>query len=394
MRLGILLWEKERGKKYEAEDPVMEKRKNREKQRNRYPIKQYVIWFGLLVKRLCRQPVYLMLLALIPISGLALGAAGRGERAGALVAVCTGESGWRESIEDDLRRQDADSVVDFVFCADDSAVQKLVLSGDADCGFVIGDDIDQKVSAGEWDDCITAYETSSSSIAGIAQEYIAGAVFKLYSEQRYADRMAKISEEAAEYAMEAYEKRLTDGSTFAFRYIGNADEDRYSDSDSYSQKNSDTEEIYDTYYFPLKGVLAVIIFISGMCGMLDYDRDIREKRFVRLAPNGLTYIVDVWIPQIILSAAALLCMRAAGKAWNVSDWLAQTGRLIAYQAVVVVYCCMLRILLRRRETIAAAIPVLALGSLVCAPVFIRLGAYLPVFTVLEKMFPATYYLLM
>ena len=75
-------------------------------------------------------------------------------------------------------------------------------------------------------------------------------------------------------------------------------------------------------------------------------------------------------------------------------WLQQAARLLLYQCIATAYCVILRVLLRRQETIAAAIPVLTLGSLLCAPVFIRLGSYLPVFAVLEKLFPASYYLLL
>ena len=51
-------------------------------------------------------------------------------------------------------------------------------------------------------------------------------------------------------------------------------------------------------------------------------------------------------------------------------------------------------MLPRQETVAAAIPIVSLASLVCAPVFVRLAAYIPVFTVLEKLFPPTYYLML
>jgi hypothetical protein len=78
--------------------------------------------------------------------------------------------------------------------------------------------------------------------------------------------------------------------------------------------------------------------------------------------------------------------------WSLSDWLHQAAALLAYQWIVVLYCCILRVILRRQETIAAAIPILALCSLVCAPVFVRLSLYVPVFKVMEKLFPVTYYL--
>jgi hypothetical protein len=52
------------------------------------------------------------------------------------------------------------------------------------------------------------------------------------------------------------------------------------------------------------------------------------------------------------------------------------------------------VVLRRQETIAMAIPIFALCSIVCTPVFVRLSLYVPVFKVLENMFPVTYYLRM
>ena len=209
-------------------------------------------------------------------------------------------------------------------------------------------------------------------------------------------------EDFADFAWDAYETHLVDGSTFGFRYIS---------GDQGSQYTSDTDVISDTVVFPVKGVFAVIIFISGMCGMLEYDTDRREKRFIRLAPNILTCIVDIWIPTVFVSVAALLCLwildgvilrgGAAGtgglrgllSVWSAGMWTGQIGRLLLYQVIVVVYCCLLGMVLRRRETIAAAIPILSIGSLVCAPVFVRLGSYVPVFAVLEKLFPVTYYLI-
>ena len=353
----------------------------------------------LLSKRLWRQPVYIGLLVLIPILGYAVSLMEQGERSGATVAVCVEEGTWSGQIIDGLRARDVDSVLAFEFCHDASETEAAVINNKADCGFVIPADIEEHVLEEEWRKCITVYETSASSITGMAKERISEIIFTLYSEQRYRKYMEHISEDIVDFALYAYEGHLVDGSTFGFEYIN---------YDQYGQYNGDTGDIYDAPVFPIKGAFAVIIFISGMCGMLEYDKDNREKRFVRMAPNLLTYIVDVWISTVYVSAAVLIClwisdgmyhsggfsMGAVFSAWDVKMWIAQVGRLIVYQCVIVLYCCILGIILRRQETIAAAIPILSLGSLVCAPVFIRLAAYVPVFVVLEKLFPVTYYLMM
>lgn len=397
--------------------------------------RQYGIWIRLLMKRLWRQPVYIMLLALIPILGLAVNGleqSGREVR----VAVCVEAGAWSGQITDGLQEQAADSILDFVFCEEASGVERDVIRGEADCGFVIAEDIGDRVMDRNWAKSIIVYETPASSITGMAKERISSVIFKLYSEQCYETYMLttaaglqesdhyaahspgtgngavnengnidisdKMIENFADFAWDAYETHLVDGSTFEFRYIS---------GDQESQHTSDTDVISDTVVFPVKGVFAVIIFISGMCGMLEYDTDRREKRFVRLAPDILTYIVDIWIPTVFVSAAALLCLwfsdgfllsgSAAGtgglrgllSVWSAGMWAEQIGRLLLYQGIVVVYCCLLGIVLRKPETVAAAIPILAAGSLVCAPVFVRLGSYVPVFVVLEKLFPVTYYLM-
>ena len=368
--------------------------------KNTSKIKQYGIWLMLLSKRLWRQPVYIGLLVLIPILGYAVSLMEQGERSGTSVAVCVEEGTWSGQIIDGLRARDADSVLAFEFYHDASETEAAVINNKADCGFVIPADIEERVLEEDWRKCIIVYESSASSITGMAKERISENIFTLYSEQRYREYMEHISEDIVDFAQYAYEGHLVDGSTFGFEYIN---------YDQYGQYIDDTDAIYDAPVFPIKGVFAVIIFISGMCGMLEYEKDNREKRFIRMVPNTLTYIVDVWISTVYVSAAVLICLwisdgvHSAGgqlsvgamlSVWNMGMWLSQIGRLIVYQCIIVLYCCILGIILRRQETIAAAIPILSLGSLVCAPVFIRLAVYVPFFAVLEKMFPVTYYLMM
>ena len=365
-----------------------------------FKLKQFVIWISLLSKRLWRQPAYIGLLLLIPILGYVVSMMEQEGAGGAVVSVCIEEGAWSNEIVDGLQDQEADSVLAFAFYDDVDAMKQSVVSGAADCGFVLPSNLQEMVLDEDWRKSIIVYETSGSSITGMAKERISGVIFKLYSEQRYQKYMRQISEDIVDFAQDAYESHLVDGSTFEFRYISN---------NQYSQYNSDTDDIYDTSVFPIKGVFAVIIFISGMCGMLEYDTDKKEKRFICMASNRLTYLVDVWIPTVFISAAVLICLwisdgmhnsggafsiRAILSVWDAGMWISQTGKLIVYQCIIVLYCCILGIILKRQETIAAAIPLLSMGSLVCAPVFIRLAVYVPVFMVLEKLFPVTYYLMM
>ncbi|MBP3474848.1 MAG: hypothetical protein J6K48_00795 [Lachnospiraceae bacterium] len=388
-------------------------------------IRQYCIWLWLLSKRLLKQPAFIGLLLLVPILGCAVGVLEQEDSGGAVVAVCVEKSEWSEQILSKLQdisasNPEGSSVLQYEFYDSDMEVQRAVLMSEADCGFVIAEDIAQCVKADDWHKSISVYETASSSITGMAKERIAGVIFQLYSENCYREYMEAVvqsedfaaeydPEEIVSFAGHAYETHLADGSTFSFVY-------RENDDDPRSQYNGDTGVGNDTSVFPIKGVFAVLIFISGMCGMLEYEKDKKEKRFLRLAPNWMTYIVNIWIPTVFTSLAVLLCLwmadalqyhvgdRAAGgtlnmgaallRVWKLGMWCQEIAHFMIYQCIIVLYCSILRVILRRQETIAAAIPILTLGSLVCAPVFIRLAMYIPLFGVLEKLFPVTYYLML
>lgn len=375
----------------------------------RFRVKRYAVWILLLARRLWRQPAYVCLLVLLPLLGYAAGMMEGGERGGASVAVRVEKGAWSDRIVTLLSEQEAGSVLRFVFCDSKDEVRRRVAIDEADCGFVIGADLAERVLGGDWRGTVTVYETDASSVTGMAKERIAGIIFRLYSEERYREYVGEISESAVDFAMEAYEDHLLDGSTFGFRYL-------YSDSKGQSDSDTDVgnDNIVNDAVFPIKGVFAVLIFVGGMCGMLEYEKDKKEKRFLRFAPAPLTYVVDVWMATVFLSAAALLCLwifegirscddlnagwgtvlKSVGGVWNLAEWGGEIARMLLYQCMIIIYCVILRILLRRQETIAAAIPILTLCSLACAPVFIRLGAYLPVFAVLEKLFPVSYYLLL
>ena len=85
--------------------------------------KQYGIWLRLLVKRLWRQPAYLLLLVLLPVLGCAVSAVEQEEKSGAAVAVCVADGSWAAQITDGLRAQEADSVLTYVCCGDEAETE-------------------------------------------------------------------------------------------------------------------------------------------------------------------------------------------------------------------------------------------------------------------------------
>ncbi len=369
-------------------------------------MRKYLFWFYLMMKRMIKKPAYLLLLIALPILFVTMiRLEQRGEDStGISVGILFEKEGqedkeWNQRFFSFLSEQD--SIIRFQAYEKSASLLQDIEKGELDCGVVVPADIRERIMSDMWQDSLTIYKTSSTSVTEIVKERIAAAVFTFYSEESYVNYIENSSifqemsqnddrnAEIIEFAKSAYETHLTDGSTFAFQYHGE------------SYDNNTEEQVTDTDNpgFRLKGVLAVCIFLSGLCGLLTDWNDRREQRFVRMAPEWMTTMVNIWIPTIYTSVIALLSLLLTGQLTGTGVRILvgigeELCHLIFYQFLIVVYCSIIRVIIRKQEQLAAAIPILTLASIVCCPVWIRLAVYLPVFHVLEKLFPVTYYLMM
>ncbi|MDE7340013.1 MAG: hypothetical protein K2N80_05550 [Lachnospiraceae bacterium] len=369
-------------------------------------MKTYFIWFRLMMKRMIKKPAFLLFLLILPLMSFWIDRLGQGESTGVAAGICLEAGGdMRQAFLSVLQEQEG--VIQFRIYEAEAEMRAAVEKGEVDCGVLLRRDLWKGLDTGAWQDTITLYVTSSSGMTEIVKEKVASAVFTIYSEENYRNYIAQsesfaAAEEAAgredivSFAEAAYEAHLLDGSTFAFQYLGNSGGGTLETGTVAASPVS----------FRLRGILAVCIFLSGLCGLLTDWKDREEKRFVRFVPPVLTTMVNVWVPTIYTSVVALFSLiltkqtafSAAGYSGKAAELFAvigkEAGALLFYQFLIVLYCSIIRVVLKKQETIAAAIPFLTLLSVVCCPVWIRLALYLPLFRVLEKFFPATYYLLL
>lgn len=365
-------------------------------------MKNVLIWFWLMGKRTVKKPAFLLFVLIMPLMSFMIDRLGQGESAGVEIGILP------ECQEQDfpalLREQEG--ILQFRLYEDEREMCLDVESGELDCGVLLHEDLWGGLAGGEWREKITIYVTSSSSMTEIVKEKIASIVFTIYSENHYlgyierSEAFARAEEtvsraEIVSFAEEAYERHLLDGSTFDFQYHQDTAEGGTGNRENAGEpKKADNGADWDISLnnpFRLRGVLAVCIFLSGLCGLLTDWKDREEKRFLRLVPPVVTTMVNIWVPTILTSAAALISLWLTG---NASGFAKETTALIFYQFLIVLYCSIIRMILRKQEAIAAAIPLLTLFGIVCCPVWIRLALYVPLFRVLEKLFPITYYLLL
>ncbi|MDE6750126.1 MAG: hypothetical protein K2K21_13840 [Lachnospiraceae bacterium] len=370
-------------------------------------MKKYLIWFSLLMKRMIKIPAFVLMLAGLLILTMAVSKLEQGERSESAVGVMIeakagqdlskAQEEWNQRFISLLYEQEG--ILAFQVYENKEMLMQAVEKGEIDCGFVMPHDLQDRINEGTWQGTIILYSSSESVVTQIAKERIASAVFTLYSEESYVNYVENISdfdqtqtsedgrEEIIAFAKSAYESHLLDGSTFSLIYNGSS----YDESRSEGADDSERQAAADV--FPLRGVLAVCIFLSGMCGLLVDWKDRQEKRFQRIVPDWIATMANVFVPTIYTTGVSLAVLFCTNQITGPGGIVRELFRLLIFQFLIVVYCSIIRLILRKQELVAAAIPILTLACMICCPVWIRLAVYVPVFRILEKLFPATYYLL-
>lgn len=351
--------------------------------------KKYGVCFFLMAKRLLKKPSFLCLLVLLPVAAIGLNWLEQGEPAQNIIGIVD-----TENILWTRLQKDQDSLI-FRQYPEESSLVQAVETAEVDCGFVLPENFREKLQSDDWKQSIILYESADSVMTAFAKEKIASAAFVMYAEESYVNYINQTEvfdgieqkgtdrELVAAFAKEAYQRHLADGSTFFFQYQNPIANGKGS-ADAIEEKEA--REI-----FPVRGILAVCIFLSGMCGLLMDVRDRQEKRFARICPDWVITGLNIWIPTLYTSFITLLTLLVLGKTEHMGR---EIGSLFLYQFLLIVYCSIIRMILRRQERIAAAIPVLTLASIIFCPVFVRLAAYIPAFRAAERLLPITYYLWM
>ena len=350
-------------------------------------MREWCVWLLLLGKRQLRRPVFLAVLALVPLACGWLLQADRQEDAGVPVAlVCRQPDAMTRRAMEELCERDGE--YGFYLCEEEQAARD-VKARRAECAFLFPDDLERRMRDGEAEGSVTVLSSPSSVAATLAYEVVYAALFSQYAEDVFVDYMTENPlfaqedpEQTAREARETYRSRRADGSTFAFVF-------EQLDADGSWPVSAAGETSW--LAGPVRGLLAVYVFLGGLMGALDSLRDRRRRADLAAAPGRRR-----WLPLLETAVPAALTALSAGAAlWAAGlggGFLREGGLLAAYWVLVTGFCTLLADLLRRETLFCAAIPVLMLGSLLFAPVFLRLGAVAPVFRVLEKLFAPSYYL--
>lgn len=219
-------------------------------------------------------------------------------------AVCTGE----EALETFLAS--ADGLIRFLPCDTEEAVKRCVMRGEAECGYVLQEDLLTAIGEkrGNW--TVTVYRGADFILTDVVNEVLFRQLFQQISTKWYEQFLVELplftqgeeaweEQEIRERAVGALARKMNDQSTFAFAT-------RYADTAGREQE-ADPEEVST---FPVQGMAAGCVGGSILFGLLQVWEDQRKQRFPR-KDRMYTAVLTVLLPAAAGVSAALLVLLVA-----------------------------------------------------------------------------------
>lgn len=348
-------------------------------------MRQWLTWLFFLGKRQWKRPVFVLLLVALPLASGLLFTAQRSEENTLPVALfCEKPDSMTERA---LQAMCEDGgIFQFYRCESENQVLRDVASRKAECGYVFPNDLEAKMEKGKASRSVGAFSSPSSVAAYLAHEVVYSKLFAEYAEDAFVKYVSDSSlfaemnpAELYEEAEEAYRDSRESGRAFSFVF------------ERLTEGTHQESKVENTVIAPVRGFLAVFVLLGGLMGAVDSRKDERRQVYLAASPSLRTWIpmMAVAIPVALMAVSAGISLVAAGLSTGV---LRETALLLAYVGMVTAFGSLLADLLRLETLLYACIPVLVMGSFLFSPVFLRLGSFLPIFRVLEKVFLPTYYL--
>lgn len=333
-------------------------------------VKKTLVWLFLLLKRQLKK-ISLYVILFIMVS--------------ACVSVKHIADNYTVSISVGICNKDTDDVakrvtkgmyehiglVKYVEYESEEELEKALWKKEIHAGYVINEEFSEKIVNAQTKDIIRVLETPDNMVTSISNELFFSYVMKeisyewLVNDTKDTGLFDEVSLDDMRKELRKYfEINLSNGSTFAVNY------DRMDDE---FERGSFKIDITDYISPIIVGIIGLMVFIGGMCGTLNHYDDSESNAFILL--NGfmrfMVMVIEIFIPVCIVTIFGITTL------WMtqiVDNMAAVMAKFVIYDFIVVLYCLMLRCLIRKKVVFAGFIPVLVMMSLIFCPIFINMEA--------------------
>ena len=328
-------------------------------------MRKLLTWYCLLNKRTLKNYSYVVLFLLLPLLAFSLKIISLRDSSVLKVGLYTAaNSGLSKDIIKELIKED--SIINFIEYKDEeSAYEDLQVKLDA--LWILPDDLEEAINKNLYKKkhVVKVIEARKSSILGISREklfaklypYISKALYKKYMEEKFP--YLKDNKEGEEELDAYYEARKINDDIIEFVSL---------DKDGYIEKKTDKSFILS----PLRGFLAIWLFLVAMISAMFYKKDIDAGLWVWIDRRLKSAFSFLYILAITSTAALILLVAIYVSGLGIALYK-EVVSLFFYVIALALVSNILRAIFNNIYIYSAFIPVILIVSVILSPIFIDLS---------------------
>ena len=350
-------------------------------------MKKVILWFFLCCKRYLKRIPFLLLLAALPLTALAASRMENGKDGTVRIAVCCLDpepASLGNRLKENLLARDT-GLFSFYPCENEQQVRDHVAARKAECGYLIPENLEQKINSGRFKRSITVFSAPSTVTASLSTEVVFSELAAIQNKdilEDYVEQGAAFDalgaagsperKKASGQAGDLYKERMEDGSTFRFEYVY-----------TYSPGQTGNGSGETGTAAPSPGLFA---------------EDSRRGLFtplpvrLRLPCRFASLAAPVALAALSGLSAVLLSGGPGISSGGAAAILPEAAAMALYALAVSIFSMALGAVLKTPEALGAAIPFFIIGSLVFCPVFFDAERLLPGLGQAGRLFLPYYYL--
>lgn len=344
-------------------------------------MKKLFKWFLMLNKRLYKKPSFIAILLIIPIAIFSLGLVS--ELESGFLTILLSETNKDDDISSEIIEKllSKQSLLHFVYVDDPLKATDMVRNGSADAAWIFSEGLKEKIDEftvyGETDEpIVTVIEREQTVLLRLAAEKLAFAL-QHYSTKAYYVNFARANSEVL--------NSLSDEELIA--YFDNSEYSTNLFVYDTAGKHSDSAAKANYVTAPVRGLLAVVVMLSGLAAILFFMQDKANGTFSWVAENRRIYVAFGCILITILNVGAVVLLALALAGLSACIWL-DIIYMLLYAVVTASFSLLLLELVSSIRLLASIIPALVTLSIVVCPVFYDYRAIRP----LQHLFPPTLFI--
>ena len=341
-------------------------------------LRRIFLWYLLMTKRLLRRPSFWCLLLCVPLlSGAMALAAGQDSSIVRVALYCPAADGPSRRSAD--RLLNADSLVRCTEYDTEAAARDAVQRADADAAWIFRDNAEDELLrfAGRRGTrgVVLVVEREDTVFLRLAREQLAAAIYPEASRALFRSYLIEtlgVPEDTPDALFEHYySSTYDDGPIIVFSHLDGSTAVRGG----------------EYLVAPVRGLLALLLVLTGLGSAMGYFADERRETFLRLrTPARRLLPLLIHLAALVpVGLAALAALRAAGL---LGAWPRELGLMLLYCLTAAAFCELLRKLCRSEARLGALIPVCMAVMLALCPVFFDLKRM----EVLRRLLPPYYYM--